>query len=163
MKKRVKTNGSKLIAEVGTVLHVHTVQLRRDTGLTADHRAPALPISNTTHSNHNTRVGEHSLVANLLGKSAVAIVLPVLHDLLRELNVVLLTLLNTSLLKPSTNHCKPAIPAPGYRQTSWASLPHPRPPRHRQKTPSSSSYPPTPSPSRCCRTASTSLTSWQPL
>lgn len=155
VKTPMNTNSSKLITEVGAVLHVHAVQLRRDAGFTTDHRAPTLLVSDTTNNNHDTSVGKHSLVANLLSESSVAVVLPILHDLLRELNVVLLTLLNTSLLQPSKHRFKLEMDTPEDRQTSWAS---PLPPRHHQKTPSSS-YPPTQSPSRCCRTASTSWTS----
>ena len=151
----MNTNSSKLITEVGAVLHVHAVQLRRDAGFTTDHRAPTLLVSDTTNNNHDTSVGKHSLVANLLSESSVAVVLPILHDLLRELNVVLLALLNTSLLQPSKHRFKLEMDTPEDRQTSWAS---PLPPRRHQKTPSSSS-PPTQSPSRCCRTASTSWTS----
>lgn len=54
-------------------------------------------------TNHDTRVREHSFIANLLGQSSITLIFPVWNHLLRELNVIILSLLNTTLLQPSTN------------------------------------------------------------
>ena len=101
------TNRGELLAQPLAVLDVDAIELGGDADLGADHHVPALHLRTRGRVYHDAGVGKHSLVANLLRQSTVALVLPLRDDLLRELHVLVLALLLATLLKPAARQQDP--------------------------------------------------------